>query len=113
MQNDFRVAAGLELGAGRFQLRHQVRKIIDLAIEDDGERLVGRRHGLDAARQVDEGQPPMPQGHAWRIEDALAVRTAMGDPHPSSPGSRARSEVPLATAIEQAGQTAHNLLLSL
>src|SRR5690348_13437651 len=55
MQQRFGVGViGDEYGAELFQLRAQFLEVVDLAIEDDAQRAVGRRHRLLAAGEVEK-----------------------------------------------------------
>ena len=59
--------------------------IVDLAIEDDSYTAVLVAHRLRAGRQIENGQPPMPEHHIGRHANASGVRTPMhqGIRHPS------------------------------
>ncbi len=106
MQKNFGVAAGLKLRALRLQLCHQVGEIVDLAVENDGERAIRRVHRLDAARQIDESEPAVTERDAGRVIDTFAIGAAMGHRirHRLNQG---RIECPLPRTIEKAGQAAH------
>ena len=64
------VAAGLEIAP-------QVAVVVDLAVEDDPDRLVFVGHRLLAAGPVDDGQPAMTKRKPGRAMNGAAVRTAM------------------------------------
>ncbi len=60
----------------------QLEVVVDLAVGDDvdGAGLVGDR--LLAGGDVDDGEPPHPQGHARQMHHALAVGAAVRErPH--------------------------------
>ena len=64
---------------GGFQLGAQLHEVVDLAVEHDDDAAVLVEHGLAAALQVDDGQPPMPQSYLLVHIKALAVRPAVGN----------------------------------
>ena len=61
------------------QFPPQLHKIIDLAVEHNGQGLILVEHGLGAARKVDDREPPVPQGHAVGVIFARAVRPPVGN----------------------------------
>ena len=61
------------------QLSAQLHEVVDLAVEHHGQVFILVEHGLGAARQVDDGQPPVAQRHPAAEITALAVRPAVGD----------------------------------
>ena len=78
-QNDFRIRLGTELVPLGHQEASKFEVVVDLAIEDDGERTCRILHGLMAARRkIDDGQP------AHREADGFVRRP----PGPGSSGPR-------------------------
>jgi len=78
-QHDFRVAAGLEVVTELLQLVAQLDEIIHLSGIDERSRGLSeflRLHRLDAARDVDDGEPTMPQTGVSVDPYAARVRTA-------------------------------------
>ena len=67
-----RMALGGELGVQRV-------KVVDLAVEDGGDRaaFVGRR--LEALVEVDHGEAPMPERGPPGDRDTAVIRAAMAD----------------------------------
>src|SRR5262249_30098549 len=71
------VAVGPEHVTGGRELAAQFTKVVDLAVEYDRDRAVGREQRLPAARQIDDAQPAMAE--AQRSIDVITARigTAM------------------------------------
>jgi hypothetical protein len=65
----------------RLELAPQLRVVVDLAIEDEDTAPLGIPHRLRAARDVEDGEPPLAevQPDAFVDESALAIRTAMDE----------------------------------
>ncbi len=77
LEHHLGVAMREEVVAGRDQLFAQFRIVVDAAVEDDGQaerRVDHRLAGL--FRQVDDLQPPVPEGDAPLRDDAAAVGAA-------------------------------------
>ena len=73
------VGVGEEAVAQPAELLAQVAVVVDAAVEDDGQTQLGIDHGLGAGRrEVDDGEPPMGQGHRARRPDPRAVGTSGG-----------------------------------
>ena len=80
MQNRFRVGAGAEAMATRFQFGAQFLVIVDFAIEDD-DGIAGIREdmGWSPERKIDDFQAGGAQRNQLRFEDALLVGPAMNN----------------------------------
>src|SRR5580765_3600103 len=93
----------------RFERRPKIAVVVDLAVEGEPDAFVLVRHGFTAAGAIDDGQPPMTEGRHAVVEEAVAVRPAVGDRvgHPpngcrrTGPKARARVE------REDAGDATH------
>jgi hypothetical protein len=79
VHDGFRVAAVAELVAECGQLGADRFKIVDLAVEDDGDTAVLVIHRLVATLRVDHRQPAVAQRDAGGEVEAVAVRAAMGN----------------------------------
>ncbi|OHB66343.1 MAG: hypothetical protein A2V70_10120 [Planctomycetes bacterium RBG_13_63_9] len=66
------VALGLKLPA-------KLLEVVDLPVEDDLDRPILVAHGLVAAIDINNRQPPVRQPNARRREEPLGVRPAMGN----------------------------------
>jgi hypothetical protein len=77
VEDRLRVATRAGLEAEGPQLAVELEVVVDLAVEDDAESapLVG--HGLAAARDVDDGQPPVAERRLVRLQEPLGVRAAV------------------------------------
>ncbi len=78
-EDDLGVAVRAEAHAFAFQLPAQIGEVVDLAVEDDMESPVRRRHGLGAClREVEDGEAAAGERHAAiaRRPGSGAVRTA-------------------------------------
>ena len=60
--NDLCVAVRLQTVAARFQLGPTLDMVEQLTVEDDEDVAVFVRHRLLSVRQVNDAQPPHPQG---------------------------------------------------
>ena len=62
------------------QLGPQLRVIVDLAVEDDGQVPIGGAHRLDPTGEIDDGKSPMTEVDAPVRSDKipLGVRATMG-----------------------------------
>src|SRR3569832_647894 len=103
---------GAEGVAERFQLGHQSLETEDFAVEYDDDRTVLVEQRLLAGGQVDDGQTPMPQSHAWLLVLAAFVGAAMelGFVHAMQ---QFAGKLVHAAGIENAGNAAHASCLSL
>jgi hypothetical protein len=64
----------------RFELPPKLVVIVDLSVERDDSRAILGAHGLGARfRQIEDGEPPVPQDPTIAVHDSNAVRTAMND----------------------------------
>ena len=91
------------------ELLAQVAVVVDAAVEDDGQAQLGIDHGLGAGRrEVDDGEPPMGQGHRARRPDPRAVRPSGGQPVRAAPerGQVGRSAVEAALTDDSAHRAA-------
>jgi hypothetical protein len=77
MNNRLRVAAILEHMAARLQFRADRLKIVNLAIEDDGNRSIRIIHWLVAARRIDDRQTAVAEGNAGLQMKAFAIGAAI------------------------------------
>ncbi len=66
------VAAGLQFGP-------QFLEVVDLAVEDNPDRLLGIGHRLMPSAEVDDGQAAEAESERTGEEIPLVVRAAMGD----------------------------------
>ena len=107
----FRVALGAELVAGLFEPAPQVAEIVDFAVEHDPHGAVFVRKRLFSAGQVDDGQAPMPKGHAgWAFHTgniaAFAIRPAMAQ-NVDHPLKRCRLHGLTGVVPDRTGDAAH------
>jgi hypothetical protein len=65
--------------SGGFELRPDVRMVVDLAVEDDPDRLVLVRQRLMAGRQIDDAQPAVAERRLIVHEQSRIVWAAMRD----------------------------------
>ena len=79
MQHDFGVTRGVKHVTGRDELGAQLTEVVDLAVVRELHLAVVGADGLVTAHGVDDREPPMPETCHIVFEEALAVRTAMGD----------------------------------
>ena len=79
VQQHLGVRVGGEHVARRGELLAQLHEVVNFAVEHRHEVFVLVEHGLAAALQVDDGQPPVPQRRLPVHIKALAVRPAVGD----------------------------------
>ena len=68
---------GGEAVAGALELLAQLDVIVDLAVEDDGDRLVLVEDRLLAGGDIDDGEPPRPERNARPLPEAGRVGPAM------------------------------------
>ena len=73
----FAVAVGGEDVTCRGQLASQLAEVVDLAVEDDGDRTVRGDQRLPAAGKVDDRQPAVPESDRPVAEEAVGVGAAM------------------------------------
>ncbi len=111
VHDDFRVAARVELVTEGLQLGNQLLVVVDLAVEDDDDGAVLVVERLLTGRDVDDGQPPMPQGNPGCMMLAAAIGSAMllQVVHPAQ-----QLAVQIATAanVDHAGDSAHQAVSS-
>ena len=80
VEQDFGVGmVGGEGVARRLQLGAQLHEVVNFAVEHHRQALILVEHGLAAALDVDDGEPPVAQGNAVAEIAARAVRPAVGD----------------------------------
>ena len=77
VNDDLRVAASAKDMSQRRQFGHQLREIVDLAVEDDADRMVFVEERLVTARKINDGQPAMPQPDPRRKIKPVAVGATM------------------------------------
>ncbi len=77
MDDDLGIAARMEDMAERLQFGNQFLVVVDLAVEDDADRLVFVVKRLLAGRQIDDRQPPVPQAHAGLDVQPAFIRPAV------------------------------------
>src|SRR5437867_11546649 len=84
MEDRFRVASSPVAVPLRLKLWSEGRMVINLAVEDDPDRLVLVRHRLVAASHIHDRQPPMSQPARPFHPEPLVVRPPMaqGITHP-------------------------------
>ena len=92
--------------AERLQFRHELLKVVDLAVEDDADAAVLVEERLLTGGDVDDRQTAMPEAEAGLDVDAALVGTAvvLGFVHPLQRGA---IDVALAAGVEDAGDAAH------
>ena len=59
VEQDLGVAVRAECMPARGKLGAQRREVVDLTVEDDGQRAIGRAHRLRASLDVDHREPPV------------------------------------------------------
>ena len=62
-----------------FELLAELAEVVDLAVEDDPDRLLGVGHRLMAAGQIDNRQSAKAEAERTRDVHALIVRPTVGD----------------------------------
>ena len=77
LQNDLGVRSRLEAMAESDQRLPQLDIIVNLAVENDGQRTAG--HRLPAGNQVDDGQSLVVKGHVFVDVMPFVVRAAVAD----------------------------------
>ena len=95
----------------RQEILPQLGILEQLAVEGNPDRsiLIGER--LTAPCQVDDRQPPGPQGHAWLDVDLLIIRAPMSDRRRHGQES-SRGEFPAPSQVHSACNTAHDVTSS-
>src|SRR5205823_13304470 len=96
VDDDLRIASGSEDVPICFQLSPELLKIVDFTIEDDPNGFFLVRHGLVAARKIDDREPSKPESE-WSCDIApFVIRTSMdkGLCHPFYVFTENRSLVP-------------------
>ena len=77
VEQDFGVGmVGGEGVARRLQLGAQLHEVVNFAVEHHRQTLILVEHGLAAALDVDDGEPPVAQGNAVAEIAARAVRSS-------------------------------------
>ncbi len=75
LEEDLRVGARAEADPLPLQTRAQLRVVVDLPVEHDGEAARGVRHRLRRrGREIHDGEAPVPEGHRPVREEPLPVR---------------------------------------
>src|SRR3982751_3389917 len=92
---------GLEKMASGFQLRTKLGVVVDLTVKNEDEIAIGRRHGLMAAFEIDDGEAAMAEKNGAVVPESAIVRPAMGEA-----GGHARQRFAVASANET-GDAAH------
>src|SRR2546422_6717218 len=77
MDDDLRIGSGSEYVPTRFQLTPELQEIVDLAIEDSPHGFFLIRHGLVAARKIDDREPSKPESERSCHIVPLVIRTSM------------------------------------
>ena len=85
------------------ELAPQRAEIVDLAVEHDGDRAVGRDERLPAAREIDHRQPAKAEARGSVEVEALVVGTAMRERR----GHRGQRVARAGIVAEVAGDAAH------
>jgi hypothetical protein len=79
LENDFGVAPGSKARSGVRKLAPELAKVVDLAVEHDGQVAALVPHGLiGPARKVDDAEPPVPEADFSRHLDSATIGAAMG-----------------------------------
>src|SRR5207248_8687144 len=77
-KDDLRVGARAESRAACLELLAQRRKVVDLAVEDDPDRVVGVRHRLGAGHEVDDRQPTVAEPDTSATDGRFPVGAPVG-----------------------------------
>src|SRR6267378_1478487 len=77
VDDDFRIGSGAEDVPICFQLAPELKKIVDLAIEDHPDGLFLVRHGLVATRKIDDREPSKTESERPCHVIALVIRASM------------------------------------
>ena len=78
-ENDLGVTPRPEDDTAALEPRSQLRRVVDLAVVDDDDRLVLVRHGLVTVDDVDDREPLHPERRVGMGDDPAAIRTAVVD----------------------------------
>jgi hypothetical protein len=77
MDDNFRIALGMEIVSIAFQLGLELRKIVDFTVKNDPDGLCRIRHGLVPALKIDNGQSSKSQPN-WPINvESFVIRPAV------------------------------------
>ena len=79
MDDHFRIRVGVKLVAAAFQLRAQLEKVVDLAVEYATDAAVFVVDGLPAAGEIDDAQPAHAQAYVATGVDAFIVGSAVNN----------------------------------
>jgi hypothetical protein len=86
MDDDLRIAMGVELVSTRFEISAQFQKVINFSIENNPDGPVFIVNGLPASGDINDAQPPHPETD-WPVGvDTFVVRSAVNDglAHPTN-----------------------------
>ena len=108
VKQHFGIAIGAEDRALGLQLGANLLKIIDFAIVGDGDALVGGKHRLRAAAEIDDRQPAMAEADAGRRPHPRSIRPAMRE-HVRHRADPRRIDGFARGRVEQPGDPAHQL----
>ena len=100
---------GLESVTLRLQFSPEIRMVVDLAVEDDCDFLVGRAHWLGTIGKINNRKPPMPEMHSrYRIDEiSLGIRPPVGQ---STGHSLQSLPVTRPARRDESGNPAHQFL---
>ena len=80
LEENLGIARAAKLHAFPLQLAAEFAMVVDFSVIGEDTGAIRRAHGLAGGfRQVDNRKPPVTEGDASLLPDALAVRTAMRD----------------------------------
>ena len=91
----------------RRQFGHQLREIVDLAVEDDADRMVFVEERLVTARKINDGQPAMPQPDPRRKIKPVAVGATMRENSGHATEQAPRGASPTCRGVENPSYAAH------
>src|SRR6185295_2665407 len=77
-QQYLRIGSGVKAGPAPLELGPQLAVVVDLAIEDERQRVVVAEHRLIAGGEVDDGETAMPETDRPLDEETVSVRSSMG-----------------------------------
>ena len=110
VDDDFGVAAGVEDVAQCLQFRDEFLVVVDFAVENDADALVFVVQRLLAGRKVDDREAPVAKPDAGFDMQTAFVRTAVELRFVHAVEHRT-VDVALASGVENAGYSAHGVLL--
>ena len=106
VHDHFGIAARPEVIAQGLKLRHQRAVVVDLAVEDDTHAAIFAEQGLLARDQIDNRQPPVPQGQA-RLQVDITLVGATVELHIIDMCDQFTRKMARTLCIEKPGYAAH------